>query len=321
MAKENVESLCKKAQQAIAQSDNDLAKQYYLQALALRSDAPDVHYGLATVCFLQNDLPGAAYHFKEVTRLDPLRAGAYINLGAVYNRLNQLDEAIPILRRGIQLDMNRAEGYYNLGLVYRRKGQTELAIQAYREATRVNPRFADAHYNLGNLYMEREQYGLAIAHYRQTLELRPNWEKAIRGLEQAEAIQEQVEEQMTPKDDVPEEEASAEEPDAAAGSKRNLDPDRTVDPHFHGVLLSTLHKATIDSENQGRTFLKILESEIEPAIKELSTCLLYSDSSATELDQCVQKFEAAVANLRAAQSTLKNSMERVRLLGDQLVKM
>jgi superkiller protein 3 len=320
MAKENIESLCKKAQQAIAQSDNDLAKQYYLQALALRSDAPDVHYGLATVCFLQNDLPGAAYHFKEVTRLDPLRAGAYINLGAVYNRLNQLDDAIPILRRGIQLDMNRAEGYYNLGLVYRRKGQTELAIQAYREATRVNPRFADAHYNLGNLYMEREQYGLAIAHYRHTLELRPNWEKAMRGLEQAEAIQEEVEEQLSPKA-VAQEEAPAEELAEPAAGTRNLDPDRTVDPQFHGVLLSTLHKATIDSENQGRTFLKILESEIEPAIKELSTCLLYSDSSATELDQCVQKFEAAVTNLRAAQSTLKNSMERVRLLGDQLVKM
>jgi tetratricopeptide (TPR) repeat protein len=319
MAKETIESLCKKAQQAIAQSDNDLAKQFFLQALALRSDAPDVHYGLATVCFLQNDLPGAAYHFKEVTRLDPLRAGAYINLGAVYNRLNQLDDAIPVLRRGIQLDAHRAEGYYNLGLVYRRKGQVELAIQAYREATRVNTRFADAHYNLGNLYMEREQYGLAIAHYRQTLELRPNWEKAVRGLEHAEAIQEQVEEQLTPKDE--QEENQAEEQAAIpTGSTRNLDPERTVDPQFHGVLLSTLHKATIDSENQGRNFLKILENEIEPAIKELSTCLLYSDSSATELDQCVQRFETAVANMRAAQSTLKNSVERVRLLGDQLVK-
>src|SRR6516225_8661224 len=146
MAKENVESLCKKAQQAIAQSDNDLAKQYYLQALALRSDAPDVHYGLATVCFLLNDLTSAAYHFKEVTRLDPLRAGAYINLGAVYNRLNQLDDAIPVLRRGIQLDLNRAEGYYNLGLAYRRKGQIDLAIQAYREATRINANMPDAHY-------------------------------------------------------------------------------------------------------------------------------------------------------------------------------
>src|SRR5262249_48137973 len=189
MAKENVESLCQKAQQAIAQGDNEKARQFYLQALGLKSDSPDVHYGLATVCFLLNDLPSAAYHFKEVTRLDPLRAGAYINLGAVYNRLNQLDDALPVLRRGIQLDLNRGEGYYNLGLVYRRKGQTDLAIQAYREATRVNPRMADAHYNLANLYLEKEKFGLAIAHYKQTLELRPNWEKAQNGLAQAEAAQ------------------------------------------------------------------------------------------------------------------------------------
>jgi hypothetical protein len=92
-----------------------------------------------------------------------------------------------------------------------------------------------------------------------------------------------------------------------------------VDPAVHGVLLTTLHKATIESENSGRQFLKILESEIEPAIKELSTCLLYPDSSASELDQCVQKFESAVANMRSAQRNLQNSIERVRNIGDQLL--
>src|SRR5947208_12228776 len=151
MAKETVDSLCQKAQAAVSKGENAPARQLYLQALGLKSDAPDVHYGLATVCFLLNDLPSAAYHFKEVTRLDPLRAGAYINLGAVYNRLNQLDDAIPALRRGIQLDSKRGEGYYNLGLAYRRKGQPDRAIEAYREATRVNPRMADAHFNLANL--------------------------------------------------------------------------------------------------------------------------------------------------------------------------
>ena len=116
---------------------------------------------------------------------------AQINLGAVYNRLDMLEEAIPVLRRGIQLDMNRCEGYYNLGLVYRRKGHPDLAIQAYREATRINPRMTDAHFNLANLYFEKQQWELAIAHYRQALELRPNWEKAEHSLEQAE-VQEQL---------------------------------------------------------------------------------------------------------------------------------
>src|SRR5262245_48135595 len=153
MAGETVESLCQRARHAIAQGKVEQARQIYLQALGLKADAPDVHYGLATVCFLMNDLDNAAYHFKEVTRLDPLRPGAHINLGAVYHRLEEYDEAIPALRRGIQLDPQRAEGYYNLGRVYRDTGQSNLAIQAYIEATRINPRMVDAHYNLANLYL------------------------------------------------------------------------------------------------------------------------------------------------------------------------
>src|SRR3954447_1346609 len=134
MMPDKVEKLCLRAQQAIAERDWEKAKQVYLMALGLRSDLPDVHYGLATVYFQLRELTSAAHHFREVTRLDPLRAGAFINLGAVLNLLNQYDDAITALRRGIQIDAQRYEGYYNLGLVYRRKGQTDLAIQAYREA-------------------------------------------------------------------------------------------------------------------------------------------------------------------------------------------
>jgi tetratricopeptide (TPR) repeat protein len=312
MSDESVELLCLQARDAIAQRNPQKARQLYLQALGLESDSPDIHYGLATVCFQLKDLHSAAHHFKEVTRLDPLRAGAFINLGAVYNLLDQLDEAIPMLRRGIQLDSHRAEGYYNLGLVYKRKGQNELAIQAYREALRVNPQMADSHYNLANLFAEKEQYSLALNHYKHALQLRPNWDKAINGLARVEAAQ-------------------AHHPAPSAGSSTpvgsvvvpatpKVDLDRTVDPTAQGELLTTLHRATIDSENSGRHFLKILLEEIEPAIKELSSALLYPDTSATELDQCVQKFEAAIASMRTAQRTLQVSIDKVRTMGEQLFK-
>ena len=62
--------------------------------------------------------PGAALqkawcaidHGEATCRFDPIRAGAYVNLGAVYNRMEQFDEAIQILRRSIQVDPKRAEG-------------------------------------------------------------------------------------------------------------------------------------------------------------------------------------------------------------------
>jgi tetratricopeptide (TPR) repeat protein len=318
MAKDPAEVLlCQRAQQAISQGNNEEAQVLYQQAMELRPDFPDAHYGMATVCFLLGDLPEAAKHFKRVTELDSARAGAFINLGAVYNRLEQFDDAIAALRRGIQLDMNRAEGYYNLGLVYRRKGQSDLAVQAYREATRINPRMADAHFNVANIYLEKSQYGLAIAHYRQALDLRPNWEKAQRGLEQAEASQGELQNKKM---------QALISQDAGAGggykppvtTAANLD--RQIDPLIHGELLRSLHRATVDSEHQGRAFLKVLEDEIEPIIKELSNCMLFPDTSVTQLNDCVHKFETAVHNMRAIQETLHASMEHVRQVGEQMLK-
>src|SRR4029077_12071435 len=112
MSANKIEALCLKAQQSIAQREWDKAKLYYLQALGLKSDVPDIHYGLATVFFQLRELTSAAHHFREVTRLDPTRAGAFVNLGAVLNLLGEYDDAITTLRKGIQLDPKRVEGYY-----------------------------------------------------------------------------------------------------------------------------------------------------------------------------------------------------------------
>ncbi len=314
MAKETVESLCQKAQQAITEGNHEQARALYQQAIGLRSDLPDVQYGMATVCFLLGDLATSAYHFKEVIRLDPLRAGAYINLGAVYNRLEQFDDAIAALRRGIQLDLNRAEGYYNLGLVYRRKGQNDMAIQAYREAVRVNPRMADAHYNIANIYYEKDQYALSIAHYKQALEIRPRWEKALRGLE---AAQEAVGGGAAAGQDTAHEPVT---PQPTSQPAKQLDPERQVDSNIHGELLRVLHRATIDTEEQGRKFLESVEKGVEPAIKELSSCLLYPDTPLSEVSTHIQQFEQAVQAAKTLQDSLKNHINRIRIVGEQLLR-
>lgn len=304
---DSFEVLSQKARQALAEGDGVSARSLYLEALAKRPDSPDAHYGLATACFLLNDLETAAFHFKEVTRIDPLRAGAHINLGAVYNRLGQLEEAIKALRRGIQLDNRRAEAYYNLGLAYRRSGQPELAMQAYREATRLNPRMADAHYNLANLLMDMGRYSQAIAHYKQALDVNPNFEKAKIGLEQAEAAlrAETGEKAPTP---------------AAETKAANVNMERTLDPVIDGPVLTALHKATIVSENYTRDFVKILEHDLEPAIKDLSSALLYGDrTSSHELSERVERFEAAIRSLRGMQKNLQQSTRKMREITERLL--
>jgi tetratricopeptide (TPR) repeat protein len=307
MAPDKIERLCLKAREAIGQRDWEKAKQVYLMALGLRSDLPDVHYGLATVYFQLRELTSAAHHFKEVTRLDPLRAGAYVNLGAVHNLLSQFDDAIAALRRGIQLDPQRVEGYYNLGLVYRRKGQTDLAIQAYREAIRINPRMADAHLNLANLYLDKQQHRQALQFYDQALQVRPGWDKALEGREHVHGL---MSGEIAPPAPPP---TPGRGPAKAAPPTGDLD--RVADPTLHGGLLTALHQSTIISEEVGRQFQRILLEEVEPAIKELSSCLLYPEGPRSELDECVQKFELALQHLQSTQVNFKSNLARLRQLG------
>jgi tetratricopeptide (TPR) repeat protein len=299
-ANDALDKLLQKARKAIADRDWDKAKQMYLQALGLKSDNPDVHYGLATVFFQLRELTSAAHHFKEVTRLDPLRAGAYINLGAVQNLLQQYDEAVTVLRRGLQLDSARVEGYYNLGVVYRNLGQDDLAMQAYREALRLNPRMADAQLNLANLLFGRQNFRQAMQHYEEALKLRPNWAKAIDGITQTrEALD--VDKKSAP---VP-----------IAGKR--IDSTAQVDPDTHGVFLVHLHQVTIESEESGRALHQILEREIEPAIKELSAALLQPHGLRTELEESVAKFEAAVDRMRNTYQQMQNRLAHLQKLESQ----
>jgi len=308
-----IEALCQQARQAIAERNWEKARQVYLQALGQQSESADIHQGLATVCFQLRDLPSAAHHFKEVTRLDPRRPGAHINLGALYNLLDRLDEAIAALRKGIQLDPTRGEGYYNLGLVYKRKGQIDLAIHAYREAIRTNPRLADAHYNLGNLYLEKEQFPQAVECYRQALQIRPDWDKPRQGLEQAR-------EGMNFQDAEPEPPEQSEEPQTPVQPPRKLDPTRVIDPEHHGTLLSSLHKAAIEADNHGQAFHELAQNQLEPAIKELSSALIAPDSTLSDLDGCLQRFEDAMRSIRSLRDSLLTSIAKVRVLGEELVK-
>ena len=305
---EQFDDMSQKARQAITEGNPALARQLYLQALAIRTNSADANYGVATACFLLDEPDSAIFYFKEALRLEPMRAGAYVNLGAVYSRQGKLDDAVKSLRKAIQIDPKRAEAYYNLGLIYRRQNQSELAVQAYREALHLNPQMPDAQYNLANVLLEMGRFGQAANHYQHALELSPNFENAKLGLEQAKAAQQR--------------EAS---PQAApAGSSSGVraalsNLNRTLDPQLDGPALHTLHHATIEAENQGREFTRVLESQLEVALKDLSTVLLYPEKTSGELNEKLERFELALSHLRSAQRVWQRTMKSIREQTDKMV--
>jgi hypothetical protein len=164
--------------------------------------------------------------------------------------------------------------------------------------------------------MEKDQPGNALGHYKHSVELRPTWEKAIQALEQCEMRVEAAHSRAAAGTAI----APVAAHEITGGLELTLDPHRTINPDTHGGLLTPLHKATVEADEQSRSFLDHLEKEVEPAIKELSTCLLYPDGSVAQLGMCLEKFETALAGMRTHKDNVRTSVERIRKLGEHLLR-
>jgi len=311
-----IEQHYQEAEKALRSGNPQAARQHYFQALAIAPEAPNVHHGLATCCFLLGDLNGAVYHFQEVLRQDPRRVGAAINLGAVYNQMGRPDDALNVLRQTIKQDPKRAEAYYNMGLAYRLKGQVELAIQSYKEALHHNPQMMDAYHNLGNLLHELGRETQAIRCYQLALEIRPEFEPAQQGLAAAQAAHDELTHPRTPVMGLTLPEGSG----ATRPLRVTHDLNQPLDAHADGPHLATLHRATVASENAAREMLHVIEVDLEPVIHDLSSRLLDTKSDKRELMEYLEKFEVAMNKTRAVQRTWQQSMQQIRELTQKLIE-
>lgn len=96
----------------------------------------------------------------------------------------QYEEAIPLLREGIDLWPALSPGHYYLGVALAATGKQNEAIGAYRQAIRLMPDFSSAQYDLGN----------ALNKIGNRSEARKWWKAASRGpeLPWARAAQEEL---------------------------------------------------------------------------------------------------------------------------------
>lgn len=170
----------------------DEAKAAFQEALTLNPVSAEANEGVATVAYLKKDLDIAATHFEAAAKADPRRAEPLINLGAVQNRLKQYPQAMKTLQKALARDRRNVNAYFNLAIACRGHNQTTMAINAYREAIRLKSDFAEAHQNLGLLYLEAGNTRQAIASLNRALEISPSLNRAKKGLEKANATQNQT---------------------------------------------------------------------------------------------------------------------------------
>lgn len=117
--------------------------------------------------------------FESVCRTDPLDVEAWVKLGLVLKRMDNLSQAEACCRRAILLQPRLGFGHHVLGVVLHAQTRLPEAIASYRTAIQLQPDFHDTHYLLGNALHESGKPEDALHCYRRALQLNANFPEAL----------------------------------------------------------------------------------------------------------------------------------------------
>jgi predicted O-linked N-acetylglucosamine transferase (SPINDLY family) len=123
----------------------------------------------------------SALAVERITRAisaNPGDAGYYCNLGAAYQALNRLDDAVASYRQALALRPDYALALNNLGNALNDLDSPEEAIASFHKALAVNPGYADAHSNLGSALKGLGRNDEAVLSYQKAIAIAPGLAEA-----------------------------------------------------------------------------------------------------------------------------------------------
>jgi tetratricopeptide (TPR) repeat protein len=170
------ESQIQAAMAALAQGNTAQAKALFEKEtqrveLAAKQGA-EAYRNLGALAFLDNTQE-ALQAYRRATELDPDNADSWNELGHLFRRVGELDQAIAAYQTVLRLGDQQKIGlvYVSLGNAYRTRGEWEKAINFYNEALKEGgiDESINVYGNLGIVYQNRGELYKAIDMYNKAL--------------------------------------------------------------------------------------------------------------------------------------------------------
>jgi TolB-like protein/lipoprotein NlpI len=150
------------------------AREAAMKALAIDPDYALAHAGLGWIAMYgDNDLAGAAEHFKRALALDPTDLDVLRNSAALLSSLGRLDAALALDEAVVRRDPVNVTALFNLGLDQRNAGRLDASIASFRTVLSLAPGRGGAHANLGIALLLKGDAQGALAQIEQ--ERSDNW--------------------------------------------------------------------------------------------------------------------------------------------------
>jgi tetratricopeptide (TPR) repeat protein len=130
-----------------------------------------------------NRLEEAYADLKKAYALEPENADYIFDMGSMYQKNNQMEQAIKLYEKCIVLNKNVDLAYGNIASIYSKSELTRSkAFEFYKKAIAKAPNVAAHYYNLANAYREANEMDLAIAMYSKAVELDPMLSMALNNM-------------------------------------------------------------------------------------------------------------------------------------------
>ncbi len=298
------EPLIEKAKQFIKTRQFDQAIAMFQQAIAQDEFNVKLHESLVSVYVLAKEFDLATGQLERILRIAPQNLNAMINLGAMYNKVNNHAKAADILRKAIQKDKNSCHGYYNLGIAQRHLGDLAMAAWAYREAIRINPQMAEAHQNLGNVLIEMGQLKPAKTHYEEALKINPDFPAAKRGLERIQAETDKAQQEANPFGRL------VDESMIQGAVTSPLGRDLTEEERLNDR--GAVYKLMQSIEEASANLVEFLRTDMEKAISGLNRSIAQESISPGSISQAHDDYQAALTRCKNLRRALKRKMLELR---------
>ena len=139
--------------------DYQAARAHFENAIRLNPKLYEAHYFFARACFQEGKLEEAIRHYQEASRVRPEDYQALLLMQSPLNSLGRHEEALTVLRRGMQvaqkhleLNPDDARALYLAagGLV--QLGERERALEMARRAHAIDPEDSGVLYNVACVY-------------------------------------------------------------------------------------------------------------------------------------------------------------------------
>ena len=110
------------------------------------------------------NLATAIEKYREIVKLDPRLAPAYNNLGALYFKQGDFNDAVDVLEKGLKVNPNMISASALLGISLYRMGEYRKARPRLEAAVRANPADSNAEFTLVDDLTKLGDFENAVVH-------------------------------------------------------------------------------------------------------------------------------------------------------------